>query len=107
MDSDFLDFSNSLIIKKNVNFSTSKKYVGIQIFYKFVCTVRSEGFLYKSCFARAKKFTNYVFCHPQSSGVIQNIENRCAILTPIFVYVDYYQNNQFYRVKIDVFKILL
>ena len=27
----------------------------------------------------AKNFTNYVFCHVQFSGVIQNIENRCAI----------------------------
>ena len=42
-------------------------------------------FLYKG----AKNFTNYVFCHPQfnSVGVIQNIENRCAILT-LFVNVD-------------------
>ena len=29
--------------------------------------------------ARAKYFTNYVFCHPQFGGVIQNIENHCAI----------------------------
>ena len=36
----------------------------------------------QSCSARAENFTNYVFCHPQFSGVIQNIENRCAILTP-------------------------
>ena len=40
--------------------------------------VWSEQFLYKSCSAGAKKFTNYVFCHPQFSGVIQNIENCCA-----------------------------
>ena len=39
--------------------------------------------LIQSCSARAKNFTNYVFCHPQFSGVIQNIENRCAILTPV------------------------
>ena len=38
--------------------------------------------LIQSCSARAKNFTNYVFCHPQLSGVIQNIENHCAILTP-------------------------
>ena len=35
--------------------------------------------------------------------VIHNIENRCAILT-LFVYVDYYQNNQFHIVKIDFSK---
>ena len=28
---------------------------------------------------RSKNFTYYVFCHAQLSGVIQNIENRCAI----------------------------
>ena len=51
--------------------------------------------LIQSCSAGAKNFTNYVvFCHPKFSGVIQNIENRCAILT-LFVYVDYCQNNQF------------
>ena len=47
--------------------------------------------------------SHYVFCHQQFSGVIQNIENHCAILT-LFVYVDYYQNNQFYKVKIEFSK---
>ena len=47
-----------------------------------------RGILIQSCSAGAKNVTNYVFCHPQLSGVIQNIEIRCAILT-LFVYVDY------------------
>ena len=38
-----------------------------------------RGVLIQSCPAGAKNFTNYVFCHPQFSGVIQNIENCCAI----------------------------
>ena len=38
-----------------------------------------RGVLIQSCPAGAKNFTNYVFCHVQFSGVIQNIENRCAI----------------------------
>ena len=42
-----------------------------------------RGVLIQSCSAGAENFTNYVFCHPQFSGVIQNIENRCAILTPV------------------------
>ena len=42
-----------------------------------------RGVLIQSCSAGAKNFTNYVFCHPQFSGVIQNIENHCAILTPV------------------------
>ena len=62
-----------------------------------------RGVLIQSCSAGAKHFTNYVFCHPQFSGDIQNIENRCAILN-LFVYVDYYQNNQFYIVKIEFLK---
>ena len=39
--------------------------------------------LIQSCSAGAENFTNYVFCHPQFSGVIQNIENRCAIKAKI------------------------
>ena len=35
--------------------------------------------LIQSCSAGAKNFTNYVFCHPQFIGVIQNIENHGAI----------------------------
>ena len=75
---------------------------------KFLTMMHSliRGVLIQSCSTGAKNFTNYVFCHPQFSGIIQNIENRCAILN-LFVYVDYYQNNQFYRVKNRIFKILL
>ena len=40
-----------------------------------------RGVLIQSCLVGAKNFTNYVFCHPQFSSDIQNIENRCAILT--------------------------
>ena len=38
-----------------------------------------RGVVIQSCPAGPTNFTNYVFCHPQFSGVIQNIENRCAI----------------------------
>ena len=38
-----------------------------------------RGVLIQSCSAGAKNFTNYVFCHPQFSGAIQNIENCCPI----------------------------
>ena len=48
-----------------------------------------RGVLIQSCSAGDKNFTNYVFCHPQFSGVIQNIENYCAILT-LIVYANYY-----------------
>ena len=62
-----------------------------------------RGVLIQSCCTGAKYFTKYVFCHPQFSCVIQNIENYCAILI-LFVYVEYYQNNHFYRVKINFLK---
>ena len=53
------------------------------IFQKHISHSLIRGVLIQSCSARAKNLTNYVFCHPQFSGVIQNIENCCAILTPV------------------------
>ena len=38
--------------------------------------------LIQSCPAGAKNFTNYVFCHPQFSGVIQNIEKSLCHFDP-------------------------
>ena len=62
-----------------------------------------RGILTQSCSAGAKNFTNCVFYHVQFSGVIQNIAYHCAIFT-LSVYIDYYQNNQFYIVKISFSK---
>ena len=60
-----------------------------------------RGVLIQSCSAWAEKFTNYVFFHPQFSGVIQNIENVCAIIRAKFwkfdfwLYkIDYFDNNR-------------
>ena len=53
--------------------------------------------LIQSCSSRAENFTNYLFCHPQFSGVIQNIENRCAIRAKFdcWLYkIDYFDNNR-------------
>ena len=44
-----------------------------------------------------------VLFHVQFSGVIQNIAYHRAIFT-LFVYVDFYQNNQFYLIKISFSK---
>ena len=58
-----------------------------------------RGVLIQSCPAGAKNFTNYVFCHPQFSGVIQNIENSCAISAKFWNFdfclykIDYLENN--------------
>ena len=54
-----------------------------------------RGILTQSCSAGAKNITKCVFYHVQFSGIIQNIAYHRAIFT-LFVYVDYYQNNQFY-----------
>ena len=62
-----------------------------------------SGILTQSCSARAKNFTKCVFYHVQFSGVIQNIAYHRAIFT-LFVYVDYYQNNRFYLIKISFSK---
>ena len=62
-----------------------------------------QGVLIQSCTAGAKNFTNYVFSHPQFSGVIHNIGNYHAILT-LIVYAIFYEPNQFYRVKIVFLK---
>ena len=59
-----------------------------------------RGVLIQSCSARAKKFTNYVFCHPQFSDVIQNIGNFCAISAKFWKFdfwlykIDYFDNNR-------------
>ena len=57
--------------------------------------------LIQSCSAGAKNFTNYVFCHPQFSGVIQNIENRCAIFpfTKNISNLLYYICGKFYHIS--------
>ena len=55
-----------------------------------------RGVLIQSCSAGAKNCTDYVFCHPQFSGVILNIENLCAIKAKIL-------KNQFLLYKIDYF----
>ena len=66
-------------------------------FHQFVEAIHSliRGVLIQSCSAEAKNFTKCVFYHAQFSGIIQNIAYHRAIFT-LFVYVDYYQNNQFY-----------
>ena len=56
----------------------------------------------QSCSARAKNFIIYVFCHPQFSGVTQNIENHCAIFTPVCL-CQLLSKWSMFRVKIDFF----
>ena len=59
-----------------------------------------RGVLIQSCSTGAKYFTNYVICHPQFRGVIQNNENRCTIRAKFWKFdfwlykIDYFYNNQ-------------
>ena len=59
--------------------------------------------LTQSYSARAKNFNKCVLYHVQFSGVIQNIAYHRVIFT-LFFYVDFYQNNQFYLIKISFSK---
>ena len=54
-----------------------------EIFICFDIHSLIRGVLIQCCSTGAKKFTNYVFCHPQFSGIIQNSKNHCPILTPV------------------------
>ena len=66
----------------------------------FVVHSLIRGVLIQSCSAGAKNFTNYVFCHSQFSGVIQNIQNCCAISAKfwknwfLLYKIGYFDNNQ-------------
>ena len=62
-----------------------------------------RGVLIQSCSTEAKNFDKYVFYHVQFSCVIQTIAYHRAIFT-LTVYINYYQNNQFYIVKISFSK---
>ena len=55
------------------------------------------------CSAGAKNFTNYVFCHPQFSSIIQNIENRCAIKAK-FKKINFYSIKLITLIIIDIDK---
>ena len=74
-------FMTSLFLVKLESAGTSALSTIVHLRYLHHSWIR--GVLIQSCSAGAKNFTNYVFCHPQFSGVIQNNENCCAILTPI------------------------
>ena len=77
----------SLFLSKLSNAICFQKHIDAFVKGFFMKTANGHslirGVLIQSCSARAKNFTNYVFCHPQFSGVIQNLENCWAILTPI------------------------
>ena len=69
-------------------------------------TVWLEGFLYKVALPELKISPTMYFVIGNSVGVSKILK----IVVPfwlLFVYVNYYQNNQFYRVKNQIFKILL
>ena len=69
-------------------------------------TVWSEGFLYKVA-PPELKISPIMFFVIHNSVVWSKILKIVVPFWPLFSYVDYYQNNQFYRVKFIFFKILL
>ena len=58
--------------------------------------------------AGTKIFTNYVFCHPQFSGVIQNIENHFAIRAKfwknwfLLYKIGYFDNNRHRQIGVKM-----
>ena len=75
--------TNIRYTKYSVDLTNQYKLLHVRQRNGFVRYYLVIGVLIKSSPTRAKNFTNYVFCHPQFSGDIQNFENRCAILTPL------------------------
>ena len=77
-------------------------------FYQFhkLATVWSEGFLYKVA-PPELKISPIMYFVIHNSVVLPKILKIVVLFWLLFVYVDYYQNNQFYRVKNWIFKILL
>ena len=69
-------------------------------------TVRSEQFLYKVALPELKNLPIMYFVM-NNTVVLSKILKIVVPFWLLFVYVDYYQNNQFYRVKNRIFKILL
>ena len=63
-----------------------------------------RGVLIQSFPAGAKNFTNYVFCHVQFSGVIQNIENHCAIKAKLKKLKKFYSIKLIILIIIDIDK---
>ena len=68
-----------LYSSRKATVSTLVYYISVNTDWGRLTHSLIRGVLIQSCSAGAKKFTNYVFCHPQFSGVIQNIEKCCAI----------------------------
>ena len=66
------------------------------------CTVWSEGFLYKVA-PPELKISPIMYFVIHNSVVLSKILKIVVPFWPLFVYVNYYLNNQFYRVKIDIF----
>ena len=90
MPYEYLGQANAMINKMEINMKElqdSAVLFEVEVpEFKLLISCRREvihslirGVLIESCSAGAKNFTNYVFCPVQFSGIIQNIENRCAI----------------------------
>ena len=83
--------------------------------YNIIAHSLIRGVLIQSCSAGAKNFINYVFCHPQFSGVIQYIENHCANRPNfeknwfLLYKISYFDNNQHRQIGVNgtmIFNIL-
>ena len=100
----FGNFWNSLYIPSIPQFPGE---IIISIFGNITHSLIREV-LIQSCSAGAKKFTNYAFCHPQFTDVIQNIENCCAIRGKfkknwfLLYKIGYFDNNQHRQIGVKM-----
>ena len=85
MQARFLFFDQTRLILINKDLHVGFFPIFVKITMAATAELAFQFDLIQSYSAGAKNFTNYVFCHPQFSvhpqfsGVIQNIENHCAI----------------------------
>ena len=66
----------------------------VQIPYYVLVHSLITGFFIQSCSTGAKNFTNYVFCHPQFSGVIKDLFYRWQNVSNSTLYPDVWKQKQ-------------
>ena len=109
-----LSYSKTQCPKKDNNAikifcSITTQRIKSTVFWNFFfhsATVWSEWFLYKVA-PTELKISPIMYFVIHNSVVLSKILKIVVPFWLLFVYVDYYQNNQFYRVKNQIFKILL
>ena len=97
-----------LILRSTLSLVFSSHYLVVELshYHHRASTTKHSlirGVLKQSCSTGAKNFTNYVFC-----GVIQNIENHCAISAKfwknwfLLYKIGYFDNNRHWQIGVKM-----